>query len=106
MKLYVSGPMSGIENNNFGAFNAAARKLRDLGHIVVNPAEFDLDPEYCWSDYLRQDIKAMLDCDGIYLLRGWEKSQGSNLEQHIAHRLDMLIVFEEISLNTLGGNHE
>ena len=39
MKMYLSGPMTGMAENNFPAFHDAAAKLRAGGHEVVNPAE-------------------------------------------------------------------
>ena len=44
MKVYISGPMAGIENHNFPQFNALATKLRALGVDVVNPAELNPEP--------------------------------------------------------------
>lgn len=39
MRIYVSGPMTGKPEFNYPAFNAAAKRLRDEGHFVINPAE-------------------------------------------------------------------
>ena len=36
--VYISGPMSGLENYNFEAFDNAAKYIRDRGDIAVNPA--------------------------------------------------------------------
>lgn len=41
MKVYVAGPMRGIPEFNFPAFNLAAKNLRADGHVVFNPAERD-----------------------------------------------------------------
>ena len=39
MNIFISGPMSGIDDYNKPAFNAAAEKLRAMGHKCFNPAE-------------------------------------------------------------------
>ena len=41
LKYYIAGPMRGIPEFNFAAFNAAAERLRRDGHLVFNPAERD-----------------------------------------------------------------
>lgn len=91
-RLYISGPMTGLPELNFPAFNAAASFLRDLGHEVVNPAELNPEPTASWHECMRRDIKALCDCDTIVLLEGWQRSNGAQLELHVAHRLGMKVV--------------
>lgn len=43
MRMYLSGPMTGIENYNFPEFFRIARLLRAQGFEVVSPAEFDIE---------------------------------------------------------------
>jgi len=38
---YISGPMTGLPEHNFPAFNAAAAYYRERGFEVINPAEMD-----------------------------------------------------------------
>ena len=40
-------------------------------------------------------LKAMLDCDGIYMLKGWKKSRGAKLEHFIALKLGIEILLEK-----------
>lgn len=91
MKVYISGPMTGLPDLNFPAFHDASRRLRDRGHAVANPAEISLQVSGDWHDYLRADIKALCDCEAIALLPGWEKSAGAHLELHVAHRLGLAV---------------
>lgn len=89
--LYLSGPMTGIPDHNFPAFNRAAKELRKLGYKVVNPVEINPDQDMSWHECLRADIKALCDCDILVLLPGWMDSAGAHLEMHIAHRIGMRI---------------
>ena len=91
MKLYVSGPMSGLPGLNFPAFHQAAELLRGRGFEVVNPAEINPDPNAEWADCLRADIRALTYCDGIVMLPGYEGSRGATLELHIAAHLGMRV---------------
>ena len=67
--IYIAGPMSGLPNNGYDAFNAKAVQLRTAGWHVINPAEMDieagLDPdrEFTRFDYMqaaKRDETAML----------------------------------------------
>jgi hypothetical protein len=88
MRTYISGPMTGIADFNRPAFAAEAAKLRAMGVEVINPAEHgEDDPTMQWSDYLRKDIRLLMDCNAIHMLPGWTKSKGAMLEYHIATKL-------------------
>ena len=78
--LYLAGPMSGIEHCNYPRFNEVAGYLRDAGFIVLNPAEISAGTRAHYRDYLRSDLRAMLDCQGIATLEGWEFSHGARNE--------------------------
>lgn len=83
-KLYLSGPMTGILNKNFRAFDKAAKKLRKKGYKVISP--WDLEVKYPFLDWemcMKRDIKEQMLCDAIATLPGWKKSKGANLEVHI-----------------------
>lgn len=112
MKVYLSGPMRGIENFNFPAFDAAAEYLRSHGHIVFNPADKDRerDPSgVSWQSKtgdikaaedsglfnrrvaIRDDLNWIMDhADAIALLPGWEKSKGAQAELWLARFLDLV----------------
>ena len=89
MIIYISGPMTGLPEFNFPAFNAAAAQLRSLGYEVINPAEFGEGEGKTWADYMRKDIKALMDCTHVAVLPGWENSKGARLEVYLAGQLGM-----------------
>ena len=46
-------------------------------------------PAPTWAEYMRTDLRAMLDCEMIALLPGWEQSRGARREVSIADELGM-----------------
>jgi Domain of unknown function (DUF4406) len=92
VKIYLTGPIgSGPDREtNVERFHEVARRLRNISTAeIVSPVELDHKPEDDWTDYLKRDIKAMLDCDAIYCLTGWERSPGARLEVFIALQLGL-----------------
>lgn len=87
MRVYVSGPMTGIPDLNRPAFRAAEQSLRDAGYEVVSPVDNGLSDDQPWAEHLRADIRLLMDCEAIAMLPGWERSRGATLEVHVARAL-------------------
>lgn len=89
MKIYISGPISGRPSEEVNLeFNLAEKQLsqRYPDSTIVNP--INLCPVASnWKEAMRIDLKALLDCDCIALLPGWEKSKGAKLEFLVATNL-------------------
>lgn len=94
-KVYISGPITGIDFGNRFAFLYACCALELCGYEAVDPSKVQLDDEATWADYMRADLKLLLDCDFIYMLDGWEDSKGARLERELAENLGI----EEIDLD-------
>lgn len=94
--LYVAGPMTGLPEFNYPAFNTAADLPRERGYTVFNPT---LDrpspaadpPDMTWVDYMRAALAMVIKADGIALLGGWENSRGARLEVDVARALGMQV---------------
>lgn len=88
-RIYVSGPMSGIPESNYPAFNHAAGELEMAGYEVVNPAATAAARSY--REILKEDLRELMTCDAVATLDGWWGSKGANLEVHTAGVLQMPI---------------
>lgn len=88
-RVYIAGPMTGIPEFNYPAFNAAAARWREAGFEVINPAENEGgDTSLPYAYYMRQDIGHVLSVDALAVLPGWQSSRGASLEVSIARILD------------------
>ena len=86
-RIYLCGPMTGIKDFNYPAFNAETKRLRALGYEVVNPAEIVTDKSTPWQAAMKKDIAALMTCDSIVFLAGWENSLGANIERRLSRDL-------------------
>lgn len=96
-RIYISGPMTGLPNLNYPAFNAAADRLRGEGFEVENPAENPEPACGSWAGYMRLALVQIARCDGVLLLPGWSDSKGARLELHIAQQLGLLVTHHQDS---------
>lgn len=80
-RLYLSGPITGIENYE-EIFQNATNKLLEMGFSVINPAPLYrvLPIDATYEEYMSVDLKFIDMVEGIVLLPGWEMSRGSNRE--------------------------
>ena len=83
MKLYISGPIKGIEDYR-KIFLRVEEHLTDQGHEVVNPVTIPHNHEETYEAYMKEDIKALLECDAIFMIWGWKDSKGAQFEHETA----------------------
>lgn len=88
-KLYVAGPMTGYPEANYPAFNEATRHLEGVGFEICNPATAVVGTEAHYVDFIREDLRMLLDCHGVAVLEHWWESAGARNEVQVAGLLCM-----------------
>lgn len=101
MKIYISGQITGLDLETAKQnFQIAEDYLRSIGYSdIVNPMK--IHPEgniYTWTQYMRADLKALMDCDAIFLLSNWNQSKGAMIEKRIAEDVELLVLFAPYDL--------
>ena len=97
MKYYISGKISGIENAAPELFKKAEKQLQANGFETVNPMTLNHEHDKSWHSYMKEDVKALCECDVIYMLSNWTDSKGAIIEHTIAMYLGMRVEYEERS---------
>ena len=93
MVVYIAGKMTGLPDLGRPKFQAAAKKLRDDGFVVLNPAEL---PDGMPGDSYMPICLAMVGvADAVYLLSGWMDSPGATLERNYALYQGKIIVEDD-----------
>jgi hypothetical protein len=87
-RIYISVPITNNPNHRADA-QAAEDMLISLGHRPVNPVKLGDAmriklPQSSEFDYLMNDFRLLIVCDGIYLYPGWEQSKGCVAELAVA----------------------
>lgn len=84
MKVYISGPIT-FNPHYVQDFKDAETLIKMCGYIPLTPVG-DKNPEYTWQDYMRRDIKLLMEADAIFMLKGWRISKGARLERKDSQR--------------------
>jgi hypothetical protein len=93
-KIYISGKISGIEDEAIELFAKAEKDLQAQGHDTINPMTLNHEHDKSWHSYMKEDVKAMCDCDEIFMLSNWIDSTGATLEHLIANYLGLKITYQ------------
>ena len=107
-KCYISGAIEHYDIKERRAkFAEAAKEVEStFGMKGVNPFENELwksgkGETAHWREHMKADIKALLGCDCIYMLQGWELSKGAKLEFDVATSCGIPVVFQTDNLEKL-----
>lgn len=99
MRIYVAGPMRGLPQHNFPAFYDAEEWLKRKGFEVLNPARADDETgvpigSIGIAEAMVRDAEMVAEADAIYMLHGWEYSEGAMVEWTLARTLRRKIFYQ------------
>lgn len=93
-KIYISGKITSCKDYQ-KRFEIAEKKLKEKGFEVVNPCLIPLEQkEPCYADYMRADIRELISCDFIFMLKNWRFSRGARFERKTAKILNIPVFYE------------
>lgn len=95
MRIYISGKITGT-TNYMERFAEVEERLTNQGHEVINPAKIcaTLPITLGYEDYMTLSRAELSICDVIYMMHGWEHSEGAGIENVWAMEMDKEILYE------------
>ena len=108
MRVYISGPMTGLPDYNRDAFDDAKTELKAQGHVTWNPADNidqaiseGWDHQRCMRVCLDELTRTWSDgtavYDAIWMLPGWRGSRGATVEHLVAKACGIEVMGAELS---------
>lgn len=95
-KVYVSIPIKGKDYKKQREHaDEVGRSLSRKGMEVVNPFNIYAGKDPSYADHLACDLRALMDCDVIFLCQGWENSRGCRIEFFTAQEFGLEVIREE-----------
>ena len=93
-KIYISGPIT-HDPNYKKKFARAEEQLKAKGFEVLNPAKIaEAFPNLTYGQYMDLDLTLLSFADAIYMLKGWEESEGASEELVRAELYNLKVVLE------------
>lgn len=89
MRIYISGPITGIPGQNRENFKKAQEIIESKGHEAVNPLDISdkMDAGLAWIEYLLPCLDALSECDAYTMFDRWAYSDGVRIERSFAMHL-------------------
>jgi hypothetical protein len=96
-KVYISGPIAGYDlHERWHTFEITQNTLEYAGATTFNPMKNGLSVDAPRNEHLKKDIAELVTCDFIYLLNGWEKSEGCRVELDVALACGIKVLIEDL----------
>lgn len=94
-RIYVAGKIGNLPEEVWQMnFLEARNEVFGMGCIPVCPTKLPHNHGRTWSEYMKEDLAAMLTCDGVYAQRNWQDSPGATIEVNLAKAIGMEIIYQ------------
>jgi hypothetical protein len=94
-KCYIAGKIGGLEVADYTErFEVAKAEVLLMGFKPVSPIELPHNHGKTWEEYMREDIKELMDCQCLYALTNWRHSVGATIEVNTAVSVGIDIIHQ------------
>jgi len=92
---YIAGKIGDLPESIYRPmFEAAALEVKKMGLKPVSPIDLPHEHDRTWSEYMREDIAALMKCGHIYAIRNWRHSPGATIEVNLAVQVGINVIHQ------------
>lgn len=84
--VYLSGPITGIENFNKELFKTIKNKVESLGFTCIDTHDI-CEEDWSWNKCMKKSIQYMMKADIVFFIDGWQNSKGCKIENRLVVEL-------------------
>ena len=92
---YISGKITGLPKE---VYMERFSECADMLSNMYDPVVVLIDAPLTWHEYMEIDLAILSLCDHIFMMRGWEDSEGAKLEHQKAKMLGIDVMYEIASV--------
>lgn len=99
-KCYIAGKIGDLSKEVYEHnFNYAKKVVSALGYEPVSPVDLPHNHDKTWESYMKDDIKALVECDAVYVLHNWRTSPGATIEVNLALSLGINTIHQSAKID-------
>ena len=89
--VYISGSITNNPNYKEDFEKAEKNLLKDYDS-VINPTKLPVFHDKTWESYMKTTLAELLECDAIFMVKGWQESRGAVIEYNLASELGLALL--------------
>lgn len=94
-KCYIAGKIGDLSEEVWKRnFEQAKQEVREMGMEPISPTDLPHEHGHSWSEYMREDLIALLQCECLYAQRNWRHSPGAEIEIQLALSVGIHIIHQ------------
>lgn len=94
-RIYIAGKIGDLPKEEYEVnFAVGSIEGAILGYQSISPLYLPHKHDKTWKSYMREDLRALKECDAIYMLRNWTDSRGAKIEHWFAKRYGKKVYYQ------------
>lgn len=95
-KCYIAGFIGNLPVEQFTAnFEKAEKEVIEMGMIPISPLKLPHNHDKSWGSYMKEDIKALMDCECVYAQNNIRFSPGGMIEIETAMKVGINVIHQK-----------